>query len=203
MTCLRAFSRMHSEVLKPDFPELSRSSLHACRSSGILSSAQSSGFVAACRQHRSGGSRSTDIRCRVECFSIPKMLLSCPTTPLQFGQADAAALRDRCCVGPGSGIYKSTDAGETWKRLTNGLPTGDQVGRMGIAIAPSNPNVLYIICDHRGIGGEVYLKGPGMIFKGNPKKYRTEIQIFYTDCEQSNGEQSCEDHSQTDHTTND
>ena len=50
---------------------------------------------------------------------------------------------------------------------------------------------------------EVYLKGPGMIFKGNPKKYRTEIQIFYTDCEQSNNEQSCEDHSQTDHTTND
>ncbi|MDB4419492.1 hypothetical protein N9267_00880 [bacterium] len=59
-------------------------------------------------------------------------------------------------AGPGSGIYKSTDAGETWKRLTNGLPTGDQVGRMGIAIAPSNPNVLYIICDHRGLGGEVY-----------------------------------------------
>jgi len=52
-------------------------------------------------------------------------------------------------AGPGSGIYKSTDAGETWKLLTKGLPTGEKVGRMGIAIAPSNPNVLYIICDHR------------------------------------------------------
>ena len=59
-------------------------------------------------------------------------------------------------AGPGSGIYKSTDAGETWKLLTNGLPTGEKVGRMGIAIAPSNPKVLYIICDHRGVGGEIY-----------------------------------------------
>ncbi|MCH2119556.1 MAG: hypothetical protein MK161_17880, partial [Pirellulales bacterium] len=59
-------------------------------------------------------------------------------------------------AGPGSGIYKSTDAGATWKLLTSGLPTGNKVGRMGIAIAPSNPDVIYIICDHRGVGGEVY-----------------------------------------------
>ena len=59
-------------------------------------------------------------------------------------------------AGAGSGIYKSTDTGETWKLLTTGLPTGDKVGRMGIAVAPSNPNVLYIICDHRAVGGEVY-----------------------------------------------
>ncbi|MDE0900065.1 MAG: hypothetical protein OSA81_13745, partial [Longimicrobiales bacterium] len=59
-------------------------------------------------------------------------------------------------AGPGSGVYKSTDAGETWKLLTKGLPTGEKVGRMGIAIAPSNPKVLYIICDHRGVGGEIY-----------------------------------------------
>ena len=59
-------------------------------------------------------------------------------------------------AGPGSGLYKSIDAGETWKLLTKGLPTGEKVGRMGITIAPSNPNVLYLICDHRGVGGEVY-----------------------------------------------
>ncbi|MBW8017768.1 MAG: hypothetical protein FVQ82_16465, partial [Planctomycetes bacterium] len=63
---------------------------------------------------------------------------------------------DNVVAGPGSALYKSTNAGRTWKRITKGLPTGEKVGRMGIAIAPSNPKVLYILCDHRGVGGEVY-----------------------------------------------
>ena len=50
---------------------------------------------------------------------------------------------------------------------------------------------------------EVYLKGPGMIFKGNPKKYRTEIQIFHTDCEQSNNDQSYDDTGRADGATHD
>ncbi|MCF7955904.1 MAG: hypothetical protein K9M75_08900 [Phycisphaerae bacterium] len=66
--------------------------------------------------------------------------------------------------GTGSGIYKSTDAGQSWKQLTNGLPTGEKVGRFGIAIAPSNPNIVYALLDNqsqrqdgkRAIGGEVY-----------------------------------------------
>ena len=46
--------------------------------------------------------------------------------------------------GPGSGLYKSTDGGSTWKRLENGLPTFAQgLGRIGIAVAPSDPNRLY------------------------------------------------------------
>jgi photosystem II stability/assembly factor-like uncharacterized protein len=44
--------------------------------------------------------------------------------------------------GPGSGLHKSSDGGETWKELTNGLPAGTK-GRIAIAIAPSRPNVLY------------------------------------------------------------
>jgi photosystem II stability/assembly factor-like uncharacterized protein len=51
--------------------------------------------------------------------------------------------------GDGSGLYRSTDAGETWTRLTdpklqNGLPTG-LIDRVGVAISPSNPNVVYAI----------------------------------------------------------
>jgi photosystem II stability/assembly factor-like uncharacterized protein len=47
---------------------------------------------------------------------------------------------------PGSGLYKSTDGGDTWKQLTKGLPgDNDGVQRIDIAIAPSNPNRLYII----------------------------------------------------------
>ena len=57
-------------------------------------------------------------------------------------------------AGPGSGLYKTTDAGKTWRRITNGLPEGEHAGRMGIAISPSNPNVLYIIAAYQG--GKVY-----------------------------------------------
>lgn len=44
--------------------------------------------------------------------------------------------------GPGSGLYKSTDGGVTWKKLTNGLPAGN-LGRLAIAVAPSSPQTLY------------------------------------------------------------
>ena len=44
--------------------------------------------------------------------------------------------------GPESGIWKSTDAGETWTQLEAGLPAGDR-GRIGIDIARSQPNTLY------------------------------------------------------------
>ena len=41
--------------------------------------------------------------------------------------------------GPGSGLWKSTDAGGTWSRLEGGLPTGATVGRIGLAVAASRP----------------------------------------------------------------
>ena len=43
--------------------------------------------------------------------------------------------------GPGSGIYRSTDGGDTWTELTEGIPSEDK-GRIGIAISASSPNVL-------------------------------------------------------------
>jgi photosystem II stability/assembly factor-like uncharacterized protein len=44
--------------------------------------------------------------------------------------------------GPESAIYKSTDAGATWNKLKNGLPTVD-MGRIGLTISPVDPNVVY------------------------------------------------------------
>jgi photosystem II stability/assembly factor-like uncharacterized protein len=44
--------------------------------------------------------------------------------------------------GPESGIFKSTDAGQTWRELTEGLPEGD-MGKIGLAISPIDPDVVY------------------------------------------------------------
>ncbi|MDL1892724.1 glycosyl hydrolase, partial [Sphingobacteriales bacterium CHB3] len=48
--------------------------------------------------------------------------------------------------GPESAIYKSEDAGKSWRKLAGGLPTGD-VGRIGLAISAVNPDVLYAIIE--------------------------------------------------------
>jgi photosystem II stability/assembly factor-like uncharacterized protein len=51
---------------------------------------------------------------------------------------------------PGSGLYKSTDGGDTWKQLSGGLPNDQFLGRIGIAVSPSNPNRLWAVVDHVG-----------------------------------------------------
>ena len=48
--------------------------------------------------------------------------------------------------GPGSAIYKSTDAGATWSKIENGIPAGDK-GRIGLAISQSNPSVLIALVE--------------------------------------------------------
>ncbi|ADB37623.1 WD40/YVTN/BNR-like repeat-containing protein [Spirosoma linguale] len=56
--------------------------------------------------------------------------------------------------GPESGLFKSTDGGTTWQKLTNGLPTVEQgLGRIGFCIAPSEPNRLYATVDAPELGG--------------------------------------------------
>ena len=49
--------------------------------------------------------------------------------------------------GPGSGIWKSTDAGRTWAKIEDGIPAGPK-GRIGLAIYRANPNVLYATVEH-------------------------------------------------------
>ena len=56
--------------------------------------------------------------------------------------------------GPNSGLYKSSDAGASWKKLSKGLPTADQgLGRIGIGISPSNSNLIFATVDAREKGG--------------------------------------------------
>jgi photosystem II stability/assembly factor-like uncharacterized protein len=49
--------------------------------------------------------------------------------------------------GPNGGIFKSTDGGENWTRLTQGLPSG-ATGKIGLAIARSDPRILVAIVEH-------------------------------------------------------
>lgn len=56
--------------------------------------------------------------------------------------------------GPGSGLYKTSDGGRTWRKLTRGLP-GGQLGRTGIDWCRKDPRIVYAIVDCENIG-----KGP-------------------------------------------
>ena len=54
-------------------------------------------------------------------------------------------------AGKTSGIYKSTDGGDKWTLMstpTSGFPSGDGVGRIGLAVYPKNPSIVYAIVDN-------------------------------------------------------
>ncbi|GJQ27421.1 MAG: hypothetical protein HBSAPP02_24530 [Phycisphaerae bacterium] len=48
--------------------------------------------------------------------------------------------------GPESAVYKSTDGGETWRKINKGLPDVD-LGRIGLAVSPANPDIVYAIVE--------------------------------------------------------
>ena len=62
--------------------------------------------------------------------------------------------------GPESAIYKSTDAGATWNKTTSGLPSVD-MGRIGLAVSPADPNVVYAAVEAAD--------GKGGIFRSSDK----------------------------------
>lgn len=57
--------------------------------------------------------------------------------------------------GPESAIHKSDDGGKSWKKLSNGLPSG-QIGRIGLAISPADPDYVYAIIKASGSTGGFY-----------------------------------------------
>jgi photosystem II stability/assembly factor-like uncharacterized protein len=56
--------------------------------------------------------------------------------------------------GPGSGLYKSTNAGDTWEELTRapGLPSTGPVGKIGIAVSRADSNRLWVLYEHENGG---------------------------------------------------
>ena len=78
--------------------------------------------------------------------TVYAVLWSARQAPWEYGNA---------FNGPGSGLFKSTDGGNNWQQLRQGLPTPEQgLGRIGIAIAPSDPKRMYAwVTANPSVGG--------------------------------------------------
>ena len=80
--------------------------------------------------------------------------------------------------GPGSRVYKTTDAGITWKEITRGLP--QLKGKMGISISPANPDIVYMAIEAPGKEGGVYRsEDGGESFKQTTNDATTYARAWY------------------------
>ena len=103
----------------------------------------------------------------VEPFTGATDVVMDPRDPNVLYAATYQRLRSACCFnggGPGSAIYKTTDAGASWKKLENGIPAGDK-GRIGLAIAMSKPDVLIATIEHASAGGTYRTEDAGATWK--------------------------------------
>ena len=82
--------------------------------------------------------------------------------------------------GKNSGIYRSVDNGNTWKKLTDGLPYGEKMGRIGLAVSYDDPNKVYALIDNlskeRSNAAEVYVSKNGE--KNWERTHKEELLIF-------------------------
>ena len=83
--------------------------------------------------------------------------------------------------GPGSAIWKSSDAGRTWTRLTNGIPAGP-LGRIGMDVYRANPNIVYARIEHERQSGVYRSDDAGLSWRKmssvNPRPmYFSQIRI--------------------------
>jgi photosystem II stability/assembly factor-like uncharacterized protein len=83
--------------------------------------------------------------------------------------------------GPGSGMWKSSDAGRTWTRLTQGVPTG-HLGRIGMDVYRANPNILYARIEHEKESGTYRSDDAGLTWRKmssvNPRPmYFSQVRI--------------------------
>jgi len=79
-----------------------------------------------------------------------------------------------------SGLYKSIDGGKTWNKIHNGLPTA-KLGRIGIAVAPSNPMVLYASIEAEGTQNKGLYKSTdaGASWKKVNSDFSNTVRPFY------------------------
>ncbi len=93
--------------------------------------------------------------------------------------------------GPNSGIHKSTDGGETWRKIETGLPGGD-IGKIGLAVTPANPEIVYATLEgndeNRGFyrsldKGESWDRRSSYTSGGTGPHYYQEIEASFDDAD--------------------
>jgi photosystem II stability/assembly factor-like uncharacterized protein len=83
--------------------------------------------------------------------------------------------------GPGSAIYKSTDGGKTWNKLTGGLPTG-VLGRIGLDVSVSNPNIVYANIENNNVKDMSFEERYRLMANGlDPKKKEFGDEMYRSD----------------------
>jgi len=82
--------------------------------------------------------------------------------------------------GPGSGIYKTTDGGKTWKKLAGGLPDGI-LGRIGLTVYPKNPDVLYAEIENANKPGLSQAERWQEIIEGKSSRGMIDGEIYRSD----------------------
>jgi photosystem II stability/assembly factor-like uncharacterized protein len=125
-----------------------------------------------------------------------------------------AALMDG---GPGTGIHKSEDGGETWRELTEGLPE-EVMGKTGLAISPQQPDVIYATIElanraggfwRSADGGESWEKQNEYLSSGTGPHYYQELfasphqfdRVYQMDVQMHVTENGGEDFTKLDHET--
>ena len=84
--------------------------------------------------------------------------------------------------GPGSGIYRSTDGGSHWTKLTEGLPPKGDLGRCAVDVYRKNPNIVYAEVQHETLGGVYRSEDKGLTWTRmsdtNPRpSYFSQLRI--------------------------
>ena len=86
---------------------------------------------------------------------------------------------DMVSGGPGSGLYKTTDGGKTWSKLSKGLPAGD-LGRIAVAVSPAFPKRVWALVEHDD-GGLFRSDDGGAKFRlVNPNRELRQRAWYYT-----------------------
>jgi len=82
--------------------------------------------------------------------------------------------------GPESGIWRSTDGGNTWRRSQSGIPNDAELGRIGVAMSPVNPDVVYAIIEASNDRGGTFRSRDGGVSWEKMSNYNT-TGLYYSE----------------------